>query len=440
VSATRKHGAGPVRAAGDSREAAVLAVDEVVHRGRSLEHALARHVDPLPVSARPAGREISYGTLRWLPRLQALAARLQSRPFRSRDRVLNTLLWTGLYQLDQSAEPAYAVVDRSVAIAADLGRRWAGAAINAQLRRFLDQREAIAGTLDVRESHALPAWLYDRIRRQWPGRWQEIAAAHTGRPPLTLRVNLHRTTRDRYLGQLGTHGLSAGPTRHAPAGLIVEPPLPVERIPGFIDGLVSVQDESAQLVRDVMDIRDGQRVLDACAAPGGKTCHLLESADLELVALDREARIGLVRANLERLGLEARVVAGDARHPDAWWDGQPFDRILVDAPCSGSGVVRRHPDIGVLRREEDIAASARHQGVLLDQLWPLLGRGGVLTYSTCSILDEENDEVVAAFVARTPDARSAMAPVAGERTRHGLRRATGEDGGDGFYYANLRHR
>jgi 16S rRNA (cytosine967-C5)-methyltransferase len=280
--------------------------------------------------------------------------------------------------------------------------------------------------------------LLDALTRAWPQHWQAIADANNTRPPMAIRVNLLRTSRARYLARLEAAGIPAREVDGLEAALMLEQPVPVTRLPGFADGEVSVQDVSAQLAATLVDPRPGQRVLDACAAPGGKTAHLLErSRPAEVVAVDVDAdRLERLRGNLERLRLSAVVVQGDAARPADWWDERQFDCILLDAPCSGSGVIRRHPDIKLLRRPADIEQMAARQRDLLAALWPLLRRGGKLVYATCSVLPRENHQAVAAFLEQQPGARDVTPELPwGRRVAAGWQTLPGEGGGDGFYYA-----
>jgi 16S rRNA (cytosine967-C5)-methyltransferase len=285
--------------------------------------------------------------------------------------------------------------------------------------------------------------LLAELKAAYPARWEAIAAANNGRPPMTLRVNSARTTRDAYLALLAHADIGANPTALALTGVVLHEPMPVERLPGFADGLVSVQDEAAQLAAPLLDVRPGQRVLDLCAAPGGKTAHLLESTPAaEVVAVDvDEARLARLRANLQRLGLRASVVCADATEPSAWWDGKPIDRILLDAPCSASGVVRRHPDIKLRRQPQDLAALTATQARMLERVWPLLKPGGKLLYVTCSVLPVENEQTVEHFLATQADAEAIpLALAAGVARGPGRQLLPDGDRTDGFYYAGFTKR
>ncbi|MGH8457784.1 MAG: 16S rRNA (cytosine(967)-C(5))-methyltransferase RsmB [Nevskiales bacterium] len=383
---------------------------------------------------------LCYGVLRDLRLLEHLLSRLVERP--ATDGQLQALLLSGLFQLRSTRIPPHAAVSETVSATTHIRQPRARGMVNAVLRRYLRERDALEQSSPkdaaIRLSH--PDWLVARLQADWPRNWQVILAANQAPGPMSLRVNARRGTRAEYLGRLREFGPAADIPPHAPQALTLATPVPVEQLPGFAEGDVSVQDVAAQLATGLLDLKPGHRVLDACAAPGGKTAHILESADLELLALDRDAaRLRRVQETLMRLGLSAECRVGDASDPAAWWDGRPFDRILLDAPCSGTGVIRRHPDIKWLRRDSDIAAMARTQRRLLDALWPLLAPGGVLLYATCSLLRAEGEAVVADFVRERRAAEPwPMETDWGESCGIGRCIAVGEVGMDGFYYARLR--
>jgi len=384
-------------------------------------------------------RELVYGTLRWYHRLRALLALVLERPLKDKDADLTALLLVGLYQLIYMRVPAHAAVSETVAASVGLGKSWARGLVNAVLRRVGREQAKLEARLDTPEATSShPAWLLNLLTAAWPQEWQAIIEANNARPPMAIRVNLLRVSRAQYLARLDEAGIPAREVDVGDAALVLEQPVPVARLPGFEDGEVSVQDVSAQLAAVITDPQPGEYVLDACAAPGGKTAHLLErSRSAEVVAVDVNAdRVERLRNNLERLRLPAVVVQGDATRPADWWDGHPFDRILLDAPCSGSGVIRRHPDIKLLRRPADIEQTAARQKDLLAALWPLLRRGGKLVYATCSVLPRENHQTVAAFLEQQPGARDMTPDLPwGRRVAAGWQTLPGEGGGDGFYYA-----
>jgi 16S rRNA (cytosine967-C5)-methyltransferase len=381
----------------------------------------------------PLVAALVLGALRWHYRLEWQAQRLLERPLARGQTALAALLRIGLLQLQELRIPPHAAVSATVDAAALLGARKAGGLVNAVLRRFQRERaELERAALTVEEARfAHPRWLIDALRVDHPHAWEALLAANNAAPPLWLRVNLARTTRAAYLERLLEAGLTATAAPDVPTAVLVTPPVGVAALPGFAAGAVSVQDLSAQRAAALLDVQPGQRVLDACAAPGGKTAHILEAAGgaCEVVAVDRDAaRLTRVHANLDRLGLSANVVAGDAAAPEQWWDGKPFERILIDAPCSATGVIRRHPDIKVLRRPADVERSVALQARLLRALWPLLAPGGRLLYATCSVLKRENEAQIAAFCTAEPTVRDVAS----------LQLLPEEAGGDGFYYAWLR--
>jgi 16S rRNA (cytosine967-C5)-methyltransferase len=393
--------------------------------GRSLGEALDLLAGE-PAAARAAARDAAYGVLRGGGRGEFILGRLMARPLGHGE--AQALLLAALYRLETrpGAEPM--VVDQAVAAAGELAGGAFKGVVNGVLRNFLRQRERLLAELrrDDAAHFQHPAWWLARLRRAYREDWPRIVAAGNGPPPMTLRVNARRISVDAYLGELRAAGIEAKPV--GGAGLRLATPLPVDRLPGFAEGWVSVQDAGAQRAAGLLDPVAGARVLDACAAPGGKTAHLLERADLDMLALDIDAaRARRIEDNLGRLGLAADVRVGDCLAADRWWDGRPFDAILADAPCSASGVARRHPDIKRLRRESDIRKFARAQAAILDALWPLLKPGGKLLYATCSVFVEENDAQIDAFLARWTDARRLV-----------QERWLPNDDNDGFYYALLR--
>lgn len=395
---------------------------------RAAEPALTAH-------ARAAGQDAAYGTLRWLTRLQALLAPLLRKP--PDDPRVAALLWVAVYQFEFTRAAPHAVVNAAAAVAGGWTRGHGTGFVNAVLRNYLRQRETLAAGLSTDEArYAHPHWWIAALREQYPARWREILDMNNTHPPFTLRVNRRRTTREAVLTALATAGIPAEPVQAD--GVLCARAVPVLQLPGFAEGWVSVQDAGAQWAAALLDVRDGMRVLDACAAPGGKTAHVLETVTADLTALDRDgARLRRVAENLDRLGLRARLVAADAGNPDAWWDGVPYDRVLADVPCTASGIVRRHPDAKWLRRPADVAALAAEQARLLDALWQVLARGGKLLYITCSIFARENDLQVASFLSRHADARRLplpALPVAAGAPDGQLLPASSHDG---FFYAAL---
>jgi 16S rRNA (cytosine967-C5)-methyltransferase len=406
-----------------------------VLEGRSLtavlEQTLARS-PRLGPGERGAMRDIASGTLRYLGLMRELQGRLMHR--RPDDPRIESLLSCALYQLEYTRVAQYAVVDQAVEAVAAAGLPRAKGLVNAVLRRFLRERDALLlvarGTQLGRYNH--PDWWVERLRSDHPNDWESILAAGNERPLMTLRVNSRHASRDDYMERLLHADMPGRPI--GLCGIVLERPVPVERLPGFAAGHVSVQDYGAQLAAELLQSASGTRVLDACAAPGGKAAHILELADVELVALDSDAlRARRVQENLDRLGLAAHVHVADATAPTTWWDGHPFDRILVDAPCSASGVVRRHPDAKWLRRPSDVVGLARQQDALLDALWPLLASGGRMLYATCSMFNEENRARLDRLLGKHADAR--FVPI-GEQGAPDLQMLPGASH-DGFYYGLL---
>lgn len=426
----------------NTRTLAARVLAGVLSQGQSLTQVLAPALTEIPARDQGLLQELCYGTLRWYPQLQFFLNRLLKKPLRPQEKEVQALLLLGLYQLLYLRVPEYAAISETVAAGRDLRKPWAAGLINAVLRGFQRQRNALMADMECTETacHAHPAWLLERLKADWPEDWPALVAANNARPPCSLRVNLLQVSRQAYLQTLADADIEAAPAPHTDAGIILASACQVETLPGFREGLVSVQDSAAQLASGLLDLQPGMRVLDACAAPGGKTCHSLENEpSIHLLALDIDPqRLVRIRENLDRLGLAADLVAGNALRPESWWDGVPFQRILLDAPCSATGVIRRHPDIKVLRQASDIESLADRQRALLACLWPLLAPGGMLVYATCSVLRQENEYAVADFLTCHPQARErAISAAWGRAGRHGRQILTGEAEMDGFYYACL---
>lgn len=439
------------------RAKAAKVVADVAERGRSLDVALINDANATR-QERGLLRSLCYDSIRWYIRLETLLERLLERPNQKLDPEIRSLAIVGLCQLLYTDIPAHAAVAETVAATRLLGQPRASGFINAILRRC--QREqaqllpAIDRELALRTAH--PRWLVERLRQDWRERAAEILDANNQRPPFWIRVNRLRATAANYRAQLQAKEIGVAASLFEDTALLLDKAMDVGDLPGFDEGLVSVQDAAAQLAAHLLEPRAGERILDACAAPGGKTGHLLELAP-ELAALtavdvspERLLRVtqNLQRLGLFRLGVAAQLIAGDAAEPASWWDGQAFNRILLDVPCSATGVIRRHPDIKLLRREDDIAALALRQSQLLRAVWPLLLPGGRLLYASCSALQAETTAVVAGFLADEPSARDATADrlkslpafgtgAAADDLQIGFRIAAGAAGMDGFYYAVL---
>lgn len=412
--------------------------------GRSLDSVLEGVPTDIDPRDRALAAEISFGVCRWYRRLDAIAGLMLHKPLKHRDLDLHVLILVGIYQLLYSRVPPHAAVSTTVDGTQSLGKGWARKLVNGVLRRL--QRET--GELEARVDQdpavrfALPDWLYRHVETAWPAQSAGIFAAWQQRPPMTLRVDQQRSSRSDYARQLADAGIAAQPHPQVATGLVLDAAVPVERLPGFDQALVSVQDAGAQLAAEYLDLAPGQRILDACAAPGGKTLDILQRFPAnEVVALDVDRqRLKRVAQNLARAGLQAELVCGDAGAPDgSGWSAGRYDRILVDAPCSATGVMRRHPDIRLLRRPSDIAGLVGRQAAMLDALWPLLEAGGRLLYVTCSVLPEENEGQIAAFLARHDDATTVELPTSpGTSSGKGVQLLPGTDETDGFYYAALR--
>jgi 16S rRNA (cytosine967-C5)-methyltransferase len=427
------------------RATAARVISEVVQKKHSLNAVLSDALPLLEDNDRGLCQQLCYGVLRWHPQLDAISQQLLAKKLKAKDSDIAALLLCGLYQLREMRIPAHAALSETVNATKTLGKQWAKGLINASLRNYQRQQADIEDKLkqSVSALYAHPQWLIDLYKQDWPDNWQAILTANNQQPPMFLRVNKQHNTRNEYLQKLRHHDIAATEVKDCPEGLLLEKPCDVFQLPGFIDGDVSVQDGAAQHVAALLDIKPNLRILDACAAPGGKTCHILEqSPDNQVVALDiAPNRLLQIKQNTDRLKLTATLIASDAGNVDQWWDGQLFDRILIDAPCSGSGVIRRHPDIKLLRRPDDIASLAEQQKTLLEQLWPLLKLDGLLIYTTCSALKQENEQQIADFLQQHPEAQEK--PISLEpatRRPYGYQRLPGDDELDGFYYACIIRR
>ncbi len=423
-----------------ARRAAALALAGVL-KGQSLNQCLPPLEQRVAAEDRAFLRDLVLGSCRHYQRMNALAKMLLKHPFGEEDQDLQALLILGLYQLSVQEKAPHAAVHATVEVCEELGKGYAKPVINACLRRYGREYETLLPPLDdnpvTATSH--PKWLVKMLSKAWPEECDTILQQNNLRPPLCLRVNRRHGSREAYLQRLTAAGIDAQPATFSDVGIYLAESCDVTQLPGFADGDVSVQDEAAQLAAQLLQPAAGERILDACAAPGGKTCALLEQADASVVALDlEESRLGRVHENLERLQLQAEVVCADMADTDAWWDKQSFDAILLDAPCSATGVIRRHPDIKLLRRREDIEQLVAVQARLLDSAWSVLKPGGRLLYATCSVLPQENSEQIAAFVERTKDAQVEKLDFSwGKACNAGRQLLPQQDSHDGFFYALL---
>lgn len=428
----------------DPRAGAAQALVPLLMRQGSLASLEDQHLDPRD---RRLMRALCFGVCRTLPRLEALAKLLLEKPFKQRDFDVQALLLMGLYQLLYMRIPEHAAVGETAGAARLLGKGWATRVLNACLRRFQREQSTLEARIATQpEAMTLhPDWLLQALKKAWPEQINAIIQANNTPAPMTLRVNVSQISRKAYLALLKNAGIEAECCTHAAAGLRLATPIDVKALPLFTEGGISVQDEAAQLAAPLLyqalPKDTPLRVLDACSAPGGKSAHLLELAaaegrSLELVSLDSDARrLERVKETLARLNVNAKVVHADASQSD-WWDERPFDAILLDAPCSGTGVIRRHPDIKLLRTAQDIAQLGALQQRILQTLWPMLTPGGYMLYATCSIMPAENAQQIQAFLAEQPEARSIPLNVDWGINQQGTRqRLPGEGNADGFYYA-----
>lgn len=410
--------------------------------GTNLDAALQAVRDKHPglsAQQRALVQDLSYGTLRFLGFFDALLDALLAKPLR--DENLKSLLRVALYQLEYTRAAAHTVVDQAVRATTRHGYGAARGLVNAVLRNFLRRRAELGAQARRSDTarYAYPRWWIDKLRHDYPQHYGAILDAGNLHPPMTLRVNRRRIHPDDYLAQLQAAGVSAIALERE--AVMLEKPRPVAEIPGFAEGLVSVQDAAAQRAAHLLDLAPGQAVLDACAAPGGKSAHLLELADVRLTALDVDAaRLERLRSTLTRLGLAAEVVCGDAATPAGWWDGRRYDRILADVPCSASGVVKRHPDVKWLRRPGDLARFAAQQARMLEALWQLLAAGGKLLYATCSVFSEENRLQIEGFLERHRDAHRLTIPGDDTNREQPAGQILPDERHDGFYYALLQKR
>lgn len=395
----------------------------------------------------PLVQEICYGVCRHFLILKASVDQLLEKPLRGKDQDIYCLMLVGAYQIYLMRIPNHAAVNETVQATVTLKKPWARGLVNSVLRRLIDREQQWQDLRDSEQEeirYLHPGWLIENIRRDWPDHWQEILRANNQRAPMCLRVNGQKTTRNAYLRSLEHQGIPARAGNLAKTAIYLENPVSVEQLPGFDAGLVSVQDEASQLVAPLLKLVPGLTVLDACAAPGGKTCLILESEPslTKLIAIDIEpSRVQRIDENLKRLGLKADVRAGDACQLKQWWDGNPFQRILLDAPCSATGVIRRHPDIKILRQPQHVETLLARQLALLQNLWRCLAPGGMLLYTTCSVLKAENECTVERFLASQKDAKyQAIAADWGLECAFGRQLLPDSTGNDGFYYALLQKR
>lgn len=392
----------------------------------------------------PLTKALCFGVIRHFIRLESLADSLVTK--RPKDLSVWCCILLGLYQLDDMSMPDYAVVQETVNLLSQMHKTWAKGFVNALLRRYCREQATLKQTLATHPEYQYnhPQWLLKTLQQAWPNDWQTIVTANDKHPPMALRVNLAKITRDAYCKRLDTAGVAYTLLTHTVSGILLDTPCAVDHIPGFMEGEISVQDGAAQLAGPLLTLAPGLQVLDACCAPGGKLGQILELEPHLTYCLGidiEEKRLPKVKDNCRRLHLDATIQVADASHPDTWWDGVAFDRILLDAPCSATGIIRRHPDIKLLRTLEDIIHITAVQKAILNALWPLLAPNGILVYATCSILPEENEKQVASFIATHPDAVTTTTPQPwGQFTGHGWQILPGQQAMDGFFYAQITKR
>ncbi|BDR35661.1 ribosomal RNA small subunit methyltransferase B [Photobacterium damselae subsp. damselae] len=420
------------------RAAAAQVIYQVVDQGQSLSTALPAAQQQIKERDQALLQEICYGVLRWLPRLESITQKLMDKPLKGKQRVFHHLILVGLYQLGYMRIPAHAAVAETVNATKNLKKPQLRGLVNAILRNYQRQQQELDAQAVSHDAgkYGHPSWLLKLLKQAYPNDVDAICAANNTKAPMWLRVNRQHHNRDEYRKLLDAEGIATELHPQAGDALRLLSPCDVYKLPGFEQGWVSVQDAAAQLAIEYLQPQAGELILDCCAAPGGKTAHILEHVpSAQVVAIDcDEHRLARVHDNLQRLNLQAKVLCADARYPDKWWDGDKFDRILLDAPCSATGVIRRHPDIKWLRRGEDIAALAQLQAEIFDAMWLQLKSGGILVYATCSITPQENRDQISAFLARTADATL----VGSEATNPGRQILPGEENMDGFYYAVLQ--
>jgi len=423
------------------RTRAARSLIAVIHDHLPLDEAILQHNENLTLKDKALHQALCYGVMRWHLQLLAWLKILSSRPLHQIDPPVQVLILLGLQQLAHMRTPAHAAIHATVESALALKCSHAKGMINAVLRNFLRRQTRLAAAIthDPVAHSAHPRWMLEMLQQDWPHDWQAIVVANNEQAAMSLRVDTRQVARDEYLQRLAEKGITASAHAVAAQAVTLESAIDVDQLPGFSSGCVSVQDAAAQLAAPLLQHDHSHRVLDACAAPGGKTAHILQlAAPAQIDALDVSAsRLQMLRPLFERIGIGARRLEGDAAHPDGWWDEKPYDRILLDAPCSASGVIRRHPDIKHHRSQKSIRQIARRQQQILDALWPLLRPGGIMLYVTCSVFKIENEYQIAAFIKRTADAKLLNISVNWGRGDIGKQILPGEQGMDGFYFARL---
>ena len=425
------------------RALAAEVVGDILNHHGSLKACLPEALDRCPANERPLLTQLCYGVMRDYHTLNVIAAQLFNRPIKPRDYDIRALVLIGLYQLRELRIPEHAILNETVEATYQLDKEWARKLVNAVLRRYTRERDSLDACIEKSEpaTYKHPDWMIQKLKGNWPDHWQSILEGNNHQGPLTLRINTALVSRETYLAQLAEAGLEAEATEHSPQGIRLAQSTLIPELPGYNEGWFSVQDEAAQLAGQLLPVPENGRVLDACAAPGGKLTHLLElhpTADVTAIELEPR-RMAKVEENLERLGLNAGLIVGDASSSD-WWDQRLFDAILVDAPCSAVGVIRRNPDIKYLRKNEDIGQLANTQLAVLNNLWGMLAPGGTLVYATCSVFTQENERLIARFLKQDNiDAEHQSIDAAwGLERDYGRQLFPQTQSHDGFYYAVLK--
>ena len=422
----------------DARFIATKILARVLQQGESLSTAMPRETANLDLRERPMVQALVYGVLRWRWKIEAILKPYIKKPLKNKDLDVKIILMLGVFQLLWMRTPDYAAVDAAVKSSLKIKKKWSKGLINAILRQLIRDREKIDVSNDEVANYSHPQWLIELIKKDWPEHWRQVLSQANEPAPMSLRIDTQQISIEKYCQQLAEVELTAEPHPQVSPALVLDQACDVHRLPGFDQGMVSVQDAAAQLAAQLIDLHVEQKVLDACAAPGGKTAHMLQTEPAITVdAVDiSEARLQRVEENLDRLNLQANLITADIAEVKEWWSGEQYDRILLDAPCSATGVIRRHPDIKSLRRESDIQELVATQKNILDAVWPLLKPGGKLLYATCSVLKAENRQQMQAFLQRTDDAKEIkLVADWGHEQKVGRQILTGESQMDGFYYA-----
>lgn len=420
------------------RLVAIRIIESILLNKGSLSTQLARKQADVKAEHVPQLKEICFGVSRYYPQLNSFALHMLDKPFQEKDFDVYAAILVALYQIEYMDTPEHAAVNEAVESAKLIGKPWAGKLVNAILRRYLREAVDIMAILKDMPSvaHSHPKWILKRFKKHWGNSFEQIVEANNARPPMCLRVNLSRVSRETQMQKLSQQGIESEEGVFSESAIYLKQAASVQSLPGFFDGDMSVQDEAAQLSASILSVKEGEKVLDACAAPGGKTGHLLESADIHLTAIELEPwRLSKIEENLERLGFNAELICADSGDLDTWWDNVAFDKILLDVPCSATGVIRRNPDIKVNRKPADIDELISIQKTLINNIWLTLKPGGKLLYATCSVMPEENEHQMAEFLSRTPDAKEIQLDVEwGQKVSHGIQLLPKQNSHDGFYY------